>query len=206
MPWQPVRVRPAVDQDLAVLRELSDELREQILPLEPPGRGRPAPGRPVLEQRYRDALADPDRHVVLAVTGPPDDEQVLGMALLGVSVANALMDTQAVHMTHSVVVGSHRRRGAGKALVAAAVAFAEERGIDQLVVSVSPAARDAARFFARLGFAPMSVRRAAPVAVVRRRLALAERAEGIVGRRAGRPAVPVSRATRRARRADVPHP
>jgi hypothetical protein len=34
-------------------------------------------------------------------------------------------------------------------------------------VSVHPGSRDANRFFARLGFAPMAVRRVAPVAVVR---------------------------------------
>jgi ribosomal protein S18 acetylase RimI-like enzyme len=194
------------EHDLPVLLELGEELREQLLPLEPSGRGRGTAGlnRGALEQRYRDAIADPDRHLVLAVTGPEEGEQVLGMALLAVSFANALLDTPAVHVTHSVVSGSHRRRGAGKALVAAAVAFAEERGIDQLVVSVSPGARDAARFFARLGLAPMSVRRAAPVPVVRRRLAAMDApADPAPRRRVVRPAAPVARAARRVRRADT---
>jgi GNAT superfamily N-acetyltransferase len=195
------------EEDLPVLLELSEELREQLVPLEPPGRGRAALARGTLEQRYRDAIADPDRHLVLAVAGPPESEQVLGMALLSVSVANALLDTPVVHLTHSVVVGRHRRRGAGKAIVAAAVAFAEERGVEQLVVSVSPAARDAARFFARLGLAPMSVRRTAPVAVVRRRLAALEPTEARARRRVQRPVVPVAapvaRAARRVRRADT---
>ncbi len=74
-------------------------------------------------------------------------------------------------MSHAVVSNRYKRRGAGKALVAAAAALAEERGIEQLVVSVNPGSRDANRFFARLGFAPLAVRRAAPVAVVRRSLA-----------------------------------
>ena len=73
-------------------------------------------------------------------------------------------------MSHAVVADRHRRRGAGRALVAAAAAFAEERGLDQLVVSVHPGSREANRFFARLGFAPLAVRRSAPVAAVRRRL------------------------------------
>jgi ribosomal protein S18 acetylase RimI-like enzyme len=200
-----VRVRPATEADLPVLLELGEELREQLLPVEPTARGR-ASGvtRASLEQRYRDALADPDRHLVLAVTGPDEAEQVLGMALFAVSLANALLDTPAVHVTHSVVSGSHRRRGAGKALVVAAVSFAEERDIDQLVVSVSPGARDAARFFARLGFAPMSVRRAAPVPVVRRRLAALDApADPAPRRRVVRPAAPVARAARRVRRADT---
>jgi hypothetical protein len=39
------------------------------------------------------------------------------------------------------------------------------------VVSVTPTSRDANRFFARLGFAPLVIRRVAPLSVVRRRLA-----------------------------------
>jgi ribosomal protein S18 acetylase RimI-like enzyme len=206
VPWHPVRVRPVNEDDLPVLLELGEELREQLLPVEPAARGRAtgSVSRAALEQRYRDAIADPDRHLVLAVSGPEDDEQVLGMALFAVSLANALLDTPAVHLTHSVVSGTHRRRGAGKALVGAALAFAEERGIDQLVVSLSPGARDAARFFARLGFAAMSVRRSAPVPVVRRRLATMDAgADAAPRRRTVRPVAPVARAARRVRRADA---
>ncbi|HUR50720.1 MAG TPA: GNAT family N-acetyltransferase [Mycobacteriales bacterium] len=204
MTWHPVRVRPVTEDDLTALLELAEELREQLLPGEAAGRGRPTPaGRSALEQRYRDAIADPDRHLVLAVQGPDDAEQVLGMALLSVAPTNALLDVPAVHVTHAVVAGRHRRRGAGKALVAGALAFAEERGIDQLVVSVHPGSRDAARFFARLGFAPLAVRRTAPVAVVRRRLAAGERVvEPLSRRHLVRPPAVGARATR-VRRADA---
>lgn len=92
------------------------------------------------------------------------------MALFSVAPANALLDTPALHVSHAVVADRHRRRGAGKALVAAAAAFAEERGLEQVVVSVNPGSRDANRFYARLGFAPLAVRRVAPTAVVRRHL------------------------------------
>jgi ribosomal protein S18 acetylase RimI-like enzyme len=199
--WHPVRVRPVVEDDLADLVELAGELREQLLPTDGTSRARNGvPQRAALEQRYRDAIQAPDRHLVVAVQGPAHDEQVLGMALLSVAPANALLDIPAVHMTHSVVAGRHRKRGAGKALVAAAAAFAEERGIEQLVVSVHPGSRDAARFFARLGFAPLAVRRTAPVSVVRRRLAVVERAaEPLTRRRVTRPA-PATRV----RRADAP--
>ncbi|MCU1623942.1 MAG: family N-acetyltransferase, partial [Frankiales bacterium] len=113
---------------------------------------------------------------VLAVGGKEAEPEVaLGMALFTVSTANALVDIPAVHMSHAVVADKHRKRGAGKALVAAAAAFAEEQGIEQLVVSVHPGSRDAARFFARLGFAPQAVRRTAPVSVVRRRLNAGDR-------------------------------
>jgi predicted GNAT family acetyltransferase len=96
------------------------------------------------------------------------------MALLCVAPANALVDIPAVHMSHAVVGDRHKRRGAGRALVCAAAAYAEQRGIEQLVVSVHPGSRDANRFFARLGSPPLAVRRTAPVAAVRRRLGQAE--------------------------------
>jgi ribosomal protein S18 acetylase RimI-like enzyme len=191
-----VRVRTVEESDLPVLLELGEELREQLVAPEAPVRGRSATaGRAALEQRYLEAVTDPQRHLVLAVTGPSDDEQVLGMAMLTVGSTNALLDVPAVHVTHVVVAGRQRKRGAGRALVAAAAAFAEERGIEQLVVSVNPGSREAARFFARLGFAPLAVRRTAPVAVVKRRLVLGERcAEPVPRRRVTRPAAVAARA------------
>jgi ribosomal protein S18 acetylase RimI-like enzyme len=180
VPWTPVRVRPVTLDDLPALLALGDELRDQVLPGEGRGASRASTmaGRAALAQRYTEAIEDPERHLVLAVGGRDGEpEEPLGMALLTIASANALLDIPAVHVSHAVVSDKHRRRGAGKALVAAAAAFAEEHGIEQLVVSVHPGSREAARFFARLGFAPLAVRRTAPVALVRRRLAQGERAE-----------------------------
>jgi ribosomal protein S18 acetylase RimI-like enzyme len=183
-------VRVATPADLPALLSFGDELREQVLHATADGSGRgrgaTATARAQLEQRYREALDDPDRHLVVVVG---EDEEPLGMAMLTVASANALLDLRAVHMSLAVVADRHKKRGAGRALVAAATTFAEQQGIDQLVVSVPPASRDANRFFARLGFAPLAVRRTAPVAVVRRRLAQAESrpvAEHVVRRRSRR--------------------
>ena len=183
------RVRPAEEHDLPALLAFGDELREQLLPTVEGGgrsRGVPAGARTFLEQRYREALEDPDRHLVVVVG---DGDEPLGMALLTVASANALLDLPAVHMSHAVVADRHKRRGAGKALVGAAAAFAELHGLDQIVVSVHPGSRDANRFFARLGFAPLAVRRVAPVATVRRRLAQVELSVDHVVRRRSRRAV-----------------
>ena len=178
-----VHVRPAVDADLPALVELGTELREALLPGDSGVRPGSPVGRAALEQRLREALASDDRHLVLAVG---EDDEPLGMALFTVSSANALFDCPALHMSHGVVDDRHRRRGAGRALVAAAAAYAEERGLDQVVVSVRPGSREANRFFARLGFAPLAVRRAASVTTVRRGLAQSELALGGVVRRRGR--------------------
>jgi ribosomal protein S18 acetylase RimI-like enzyme len=169
MSWSAVRVRPATAVDVPAMLAFGEELREQLNPgLDGKRtRGSFATGRAALQARYTDALADPDRHLVVAVD---DVDAPLGMALFTVAPANALLDAPVLHVSHAVVADKNRRRGAGKALVAAAAAFAEERGLDQVVVSVHPGSRDANRFFARLGFAPLAVRRVAPTAVVRRRL------------------------------------
>lgn len=192
MPLSPVRVRPVTLDDLPTLLELGAEMRDQVLPLDGRSRGGTEASRAAMAQRYTEAIADPSRHLVLAVGGKEGaPEEPLGMALLTIATANALLDIAAVHVTHAVVLDKHRRKGAGKALVAAAASFAEEHGIEQLVVSVLPGSRDAARFFARLGFAPLAVRRTAPVSVVRRRLAQGERTvrsvDHLVRRRRPRP-------------------
>ena len=168
-------VRPATVADIPALLAFGEELRDALLPAAADAatrpRGTPAAARAQLEQRYLEAIADPGRHLVVVVR---DTDEPLGMALLTVAPANALLDLPAVHMSHAVVADRHKRRGAGKALVAAAAAYAEQRGIEQIVASVHPGSRDANRFFARLGFAPLAVRRVAPVAVVRRSLAQTE--------------------------------
>jgi GNAT superfamily N-acetyltransferase len=167
-------VRAATPLDVPALVAFGEELRDLVIaPSAEVGRSRggPATARADLEQRYCEALEDPSRELVVVVD---DGDQPLGMALLTVAPANALVDIPAVHMSHAVVGDRHKRRGAGRALVGAAAAYAEQRGIEQLVVSVHPGSRDANRFFARLGFAPLAVRRTAPVASVRRRLGSAE--------------------------------
>ena len=187
MPRSALRVRPAEDADLPALLDLAGELREALMPAPDAGfrPGTPA-ARAALEGRLREALASPDRHLVVAVDG----DEPLGMALFTVGPANALVDCPALHVTHAVVGDRHRRRGAGRALVAAAVGFAEERALDQVVVSVRAGSREANRFYARLGFAPLAVRRAASVSTVRRRLALDEVHAGTTRRRVRRPVVP----------------
>jgi GNAT superfamily N-acetyltransferase len=160
-----------VESDLETLLDLAGEMREQLLPNETARQRGPASHRSLAE-RYRQLLVDPEREIALAVSGREGErEDVLGMAVLSITQTNALLDLRAALMTHTVVASVHRRRGAGRALVTRAAGFAEEHGLEQVVVSLHPGSRDAARFFARLGFAPVAARRTAPLAVVRRRLA-----------------------------------
>ncbi|MDP9429136.1 MAG: GNAT family N-acetyltransferase [Actinomycetota bacterium] len=183
-----LHVRAATDSDLPALVAFGEELRDLVIApaAELGGRSRggsPASARAFLEQRYLEAVEDPARELVVVVG---EDDVPVGMALLTIAPANALVDIPAVHMSHAVVSDRHKRRGAGRALVAAATTYAEQHGVEQLVVSVHPGSRDANRFFARLGFAPLAVRRTAPVTAVRRRLTQVEPrpvAEHVVRRR-----------------------
>lgn len=167
-------VRPATVDDLPVLLVLGDELREQLIPSASLRGATGAAARLQLETRYAEALQAPDRELVVAVSTHDGDEEILAMGLMTIGSTNALVDVPAVYLSNAIVADKHRRRGAGRALIAAAVAYAEDNGVDQLVVAVHPAARDANRFLARLGFAPVDVRRSAPVASVRRRLMATE--------------------------------
>ena len=116
-------------------------------------------------------LADPEHRVVVAVD---ETGAVVGAAVFAADTAGGLLDPPSVYVSHLLVAPAHRKRGAGRALVSAAAGYAEELGVDSVVVAVAPTTRDANRFFARLGFAPQVIRRIAPVAALRRALASAD--------------------------------
>jgi GNAT superfamily N-acetyltransferase len=116
---------------------------------------------------------DPDSRALVAMV----DGRVAGMAVINRTKYAPLFDQDAVHVHYLHVRSPFRRRGVGKALLAAAAAFAEEIGVDHVMTSVLPQLRETNRFYARLGFSPVVIRRSVPVAVLRRRLA----AEGVAG-------------------------
>ena len=134
-------------------------------------------------------LADPDHRVVVAVEEPADAGAgvVVGAAVLAADTTGGLLDPPSVYVSHLLVAPAHRKRGVGRALVAAAAGYAEELGVDSVVVAVAPTTRDANRFFARLGFAPLVIRRVAPVAALRRALASADPSVDTLAGRTGGP-------------------
>ena len=164
-----VRVRTATLDDVEALVSLVGEMRELGAV-----RGRPVTRRGADGARaHCERLLADDRHrVVVAVD---EDGTAIGAAVLGTDTVGGLLDPPSVYVSHLLVGPEHRKRGAGRALVAAAAAYAEELGVESVVVGVSPTGRDANRFFARLGFAPLVMRRIAPVAALRRALASADR-------------------------------
>jgi GNAT superfamily N-acetyltransferase len=140
-----------------------------------------------------------------SVRGTAAQERVVGMVLCSVGGSGTFLDAPVVQMNHFFVLPSARRRGAGRALIAAATAWAEQRGLDGLGVAVYPDSREANRYFARLGFSPVYVHRVAPLAGLKRMLGSAvpaaareESAHGV--RRRLRVGITGTRATSRTRR------
>ena len=180
MPRTAVVTRSAGKEDIPVLVGLWNELGEVG------GRAEravnPTTNVVSIEDRLGEVLVDPACRVVLATV----DGEPAGMAVLRGFRPDPLADNLMVQIAHVVVTREQRRRGVGHALVAAAAEFAEEHGIEYVATGVFPSLREAARFYARLGFAPALVQRVAPVAVLRRRLGAdtpTSRADHLIRRR-----------------------
>jgi GNAT superfamily N-acetyltransferase len=139
------------------MREMGSRI-ERVIP--------PSAEQGVLE-RLEAVTQDPRSRVLVATV----DDEVAGMALFTVTAYAPLFDQRAVHAHYLHVRDGFRRMGVGKALLAAAVAMADESGAEHVVTSVLPQMRDTQRFYARLGFSPVVVRRSVPVNALRRRLA-----------------------------------
>ncbi|WP_432489413.1 GNAT family N-acetyltransferase [Kineococcus sp. SYSU DK018] len=149
--------------------------------------------------RLQRALAEGTVRVLIAsVAGEP-----VGYALLTSTPLLPLGGCAGPSVEHLHVVPEQRRRGVGRALLRRALLLAEAQGAEQLACTALPGDRDYTRYLARLGFAPVVVRRAAPLTLLRRRLAV----DGTDGREDRRSGVVARRRSLRARLArDTPPP
>lgn len=171
-----VRVRPAATSDITELISLSVEngVADHV------GR-RGRRDSDALADRYVSLLSDLDRLVLVAI-----DEataQLVGYAVMLEERVGVLAPTATLYISHLLVAPSFRKRGAGRALLTGAVRHAEDREIDHVVVGVQAGARDANRYLARLGFAPLVVRRIASVGTLRRSLGIIDSIDRIALRR-----------------------
>lgn len=155
-----VGVRTATLADVPALVQLWQELREEG------PRRRSAESPEAAAGRIALVVESDLARVLVAEYGG----EVVGMAQVTRTPPSLLAESTSVTLSAMHVAGGHRRRGVGKALLAAAVAYAEEQAVEDVVVAVYPQHREANRFYARLGFAPVVVRRVASVASLRRRL------------------------------------
>jgi ribosomal protein S18 acetylase RimI-like enzyme len=172
-----LRVRPATPSDISELITLSEDngVSEHV------GRRGRKGDTATLADRYSLLLADPDRLVLVAVE--EEHSRLVGFAVMLEEFIGVLAPTATLYISHLLVAPSFRRRGVGRALLTGAVRHAEDRDIDHVVVGVQVAARDANRYLARLGFAPLVVRRVASVPALRRSLGIADSVDRVALRR-----------------------
>lgn len=160
-----VSVRVAESRDLASLLVLVSQARRE-------DQGRPPVRHAVLtdeRSRLEALLHRSDVQVMLAHDRP--DTEPAGVLVLRRGELLPLTGHQAVHVEQLWVHPDHRKRGVARALLRQAAAVAEQSGLDEIVCSVPPSWREAHRFLARLGFAPLTAQRAVPVPALLRRLA-----------------------------------
>jgi len=123
--------------------------------------------RLALDGTLRNALTRNDICAFIAFV----DDRPAGYVVLADSTRSLLVDSPCVSIDMLFVHSELRRQGVGRALLTAASRYADRQGCDHLASAVPAGDRDANRFFARLGFAPETVRRVASAATLQRKLA-----------------------------------
>jgi N-acetylglutamate synthase-like GNAT family acetyltransferase len=131
---------------------------------------------------FRRLLGDAGHRVVLAVLPGPNaaaggagGEVPIGLAVLGLDPLSLVLGAPQVTVDTFVVHRDHRRQGAGASLLRAAAAYAQETGAAHVVAAVGGHEAERQRFFARMGFAPLTTRRIVALDSLTRSLAAWQR-------------------------------
>lgn len=103
------------------------------------------------------------------LVGEHEDQVVAAVHLARVPLT-PIHTEHAVQSSFLVVDPAHRKHGYGRALLEAAVAWAEEKDIRHVTATTGSASRDTNRFFARLGLGTVATVRLSTTAVLRKRL------------------------------------
>ncbi len=157
-----VSVRAGEERDEDLVRELTGLWMAQRVDQ---GASPEAAARAVAEGRLREALRRCDVRAWLARL----EEAPVGYLIVSENPFG-LAPHPEVAIEQLFVDRRVRRRGVGHALLDAVVAYAERLGAEVVATHVPTQSRDANRFFARLGFGSVVVRRVVPTATLRRKL------------------------------------
>lgn len=164
-----VRVRPATLEDVEALATLVQSIDTTTGPFS---------GKPLqdatsehLAQRFAEIVEHSDRRLLVAVD---ESGTVVGMLASRRDEVGAIDLTPVLHVTHLMVAPSARRRGIGRALLAAAVHLADEAGVEHVLATAAAGSREGNRYLARIGFAPLVVHRIAPTSALRRSLGMTD--------------------------------
>lgn len=165
-----VRVHPAEVADVPGLVSLTRSLDTGSAAVS--GRGVPDYDLEHLSSRFAELVEDTTRHLLVAVDDPSG--QIVGLLVARKDEIGAIDLTPVLYVSHLIVVPGHRRRGIGRALLAAAVHLADEMGVERVLAAVASSSREGNRYLARLGFAPFVVHRVATTNALRRSLGLTD--------------------------------
>lgn len=176
MSRNPVQVRDAGTEDVPVLLELWSGILART--------AERTTGASAAEARAGVAriAADPDQRLLVAVL----EGRVVGAVHLIRAPLSPIHGEMGVYLTHMQILEGSRRHGAGRALVEAAVAWAEEKDTVHVLSAASVGSRDSNRFMARLGFGQIAVIRGATVASLRTKMPVEPPAAARVGSRSPR--------------------
>lgn len=122
--------------------------------------------RLALDGTLRTALQRNDIYAFIAFV----DDRAAGYVVLADSTRSLLVNSPCVSIDMLFVHPELRRTGVGKALLGAAGRHADRQGAEHLASAVPAQNREANRFFARLGFAPETVRRVTSTTTLQRKL------------------------------------
>ncbi len=167
-----VRVRPAELADIPELVKLTQSVDFSSGTFS---------GRPLLDSsaehiamRLTEIVVEGNRTLLAAVD---ESGAIVGLLVAKLDEVGAIDLTPVLHVSHLLVTPKQRRRGVGRMLLTAAVHLADERGMGHIVATAGSGSREANRYLARLGFAPLVVHRIAPTGVLRRSLGMADAPE-----------------------------
>lgn len=163
-----VRVRPATHDDIAALVGLVKQMDTTAGIFS----GKPAQDASTghLAARFGEIL-DSGRCLLVAID---EAGAVVGMLAARCDSVGGIDLTPVLHVTHLVVDPNHRRRGVGRALLAAAVRLADEEGLEHVVCTAAAGSREGNRYLARIGFAPLVVHRIALTTTLHRSLGMTD--------------------------------
>jgi len=125
------------------------------------------------EQALANLAAASDERLLVAES----DGRIVDAMKLSRGPISPLMLESVVHTSFLLVLPECRRHGFGRALMEAAVSWAEEKDISELTV-MTDGNRETNRFFARLGLTTLGTVRHTSVQVVRKKLSVEGRHRG----------------------------
>jgi GNAT superfamily N-acetyltransferase len=151
-----IMVREAVLDDLSALLPLWEDIHPGLsnLSVEP------------LESRIAMSTTNENFRVLTAW----DADKAVGIALISIAEVGTWVEMPSLQISGLHVHKSSRHRGVAKALLNSALGYADIWGCHNIMASVPPQEREANRFFARLGFAPIATRRICDTAQLRKKI------------------------------------